>query len=137
MSPIYIPTVPTHPSFKTEVLDSIPSCDSLFCFMFRLDWLNLLFEHMLSFLLKTSIYQFSHTNLHLVVIANKIILSSTCSCIHRYFSILPNGQYFFSQSNPYGLKDGSGAGDMSAWTSAGLQPTTGYYPYDPTLAAYG
>lgn len=26
---------------------------------------------------------------------------------------------------------------MSAWTSAGLQPTTGYYPYDPTLAAYG
>jgi hypothetical protein len=26
---------------------------------------------------------------------------------------------------------------MSAWTSAGLQPTTGYYPYDPALAAYG
>ncbi|CAG9821576.1 unnamed protein product [Phaedon cochleariae] len=40
-------------------------------------------------------------------------------------------------SNPYALKDASGATDMSAWTSAGLQPTTGYYPYDPTLAAYG
>ncbi|KAL9699048.1 hypothetical protein quinque_002489 [Culex quinquefasciatus] len=26
---------------------------------------------------------------------------------------------------------------MTAWTSAGLQPTTGYYPYDPALAAYG
>jgi hypothetical protein len=27
---------------------------------------------------------------------------------------------------------------MSAWTTAGLQPTTTYYsPYDPTLAAYG
>lgn len=26
---------------------------------------------------------------------------------------------------------------MGAWTSAGLQPTTGYYPYDPALAAYG
>ncbi|KAJ8976996.1 hypothetical protein NQ317_015614 [Molorchus minor] len=41
------------------------------------------------------------------------------------------------QSNPYALKDASGAADMSAWTSAGLQPTTGYYPYDPALAAYG
>lgn len=40
------------------------------------------------------------------------------------------------QSNPYGLKD-SGSSDMTAWTPAGLQPTTGYYPYDPTLAAYG
>lgn len=44
---------------------------------------------------------------------------------------------FVSQSNPYALKDSGGAGDMTAWTSAGLQPTTGYYPYDPTLAAYG
>lgn len=41
------------------------------------------------------------------------------------------------QSNPYGLKESGPTGDMSAWTSAGLQPTTGYYPYDPTLAAYG
>nr|CAD7572691.1 unnamed protein product [Timema californicum] len=40
-------------------------------------------------------------------------------------------------SNPYALKDGGSSADMSAWTSAGLQPTTGYYPYDPTLAAYG
>lgn len=41
------------------------------------------------------------------------------------------------QSNPYGLKESGPTGDMTAWTSAGLQPTTGYYPYDPTLAAYG
>lgn len=39
------------------------------------------------------------------------------------------------QSNPYALKEGGG--EMSAWTSAGLQPSGGYYPYDPTLAAYG
>jgi len=45
--------------------------------------------------------------------------------------------FFHLQSNPYGLKDASGGADMPAWTSAGLQPTTGYYPYDPTLAAYG
>ncbi|KOB79304.1 putative iroquois-like protein, partial [Operophtera brumata] len=38
-------------------------------------------------------------------------------------------------SNPYALKEGGG--EMSAWTSAGLQPSGGYYPYDPTLAAYG
>lgn len=44
----------------------------------------------------------------------------------------------FLQSNPYGLKESGPPGaDMSAWTSAGLQPTTGYYPYDPALAAYG
>lgn len=44
----------------------------------------------------------------------------------------------FWQSNPYGLKDSGPPGaDMGAWTSAGLQPTTGYYPYDPALAAYG
>lgn len=44
----------------------------------------------------------------------------------------------FSQSNPYGLKESGPPGaDMGAWTSAGLQPTTGYYPYDPALAAYG
>ncbi|KAI8431036.1 hypothetical protein MSG28_001107 [Choristoneura fumiferana] len=39
------------------------------------------------------------------------------------------------KSNPYALKEGGG--EMSAWTSAGLQPSGGYYPYDPTLAAYG
>jgi hypothetical protein len=45
--------------------------------------------------------------------------------------------FLLLQSNPYGLKESGPTGDMSAWTSAGLQPTTGYYPYDPTLAAYG
>ena len=46
--------------------------------------------------------------------------------------------FLFLQSNPYGLKDSGPPGtDMGAWTSAGLQPTTGYYPYDPALAAYG
>lgn len=43
--------------------------------------------------------------------------------------------FIFFQSNPYALKEGGG--EMSAWTSAGLQPSGGYYPYDPTLAAYG
>ncbi|KAF4532128.1 hypothetical protein B566_EDAN004134 [Ephemera danica] len=46
-------------------------------------------------------------------------------------------QHTNPKSNPYGLKDGSSTADVTAWTSAGLQPTTGYYPYDPTLAAYG
>lgn len=55
-----------------------------------------------------------------------------------YPSIGVESSAFYSPlGNPYSLKDASGAGDMSAWTSAGLQPTTGYYPYDPTLAAYG
>ncbi|XP_060535396.1 homeobox protein caupolican-like isoform X2 [Cylas formicarius] len=55
-----------------------------------------------------------------------------------YPSIGVDSSAFYSPlSNPYSLKDASGATDMSAWTSAGLQPTTGYYPYDPTLAAYG
>lgn len=41
----------------------------------------------------------------------------------------------FFQSNPYGLKESGPPGaDMGAWTSAG---PTGYYPYDPALAAYG
>lgn len=44
---------------------------------------------------------------------------------------------FLFQSNPYGLKESGQPGDMSAWTSAGLPPTTGYYTYDPTLTAYG
>lgn len=43
----------------------------------------------------------------------------------------------FPQSNPYTLKDSAGITDMSAWTSAGLQPTSGYYPYDSTLTPYG
>ncbi|XP_022165655.1 homeobox protein caupolican-like isoform X2 [Myzus persicae] len=38
-------------------------------------------------------------------------------------------------SNPYGLKDSTGSSDM--WSSASLQPSTGYYHYDSTLAAYG
>ncbi|XP_050433119.1 homeobox protein caupolican isoform X2 [Adelges cooleyi] len=39
-------------------------------------------------------------------------------------------------SNPYGLKDSTGSSDM--WSSAAsLQPSTGYYHYDSTLAAYG
>ncbi|XP_066138961.1 homeobox protein araucan-like isoform X1 [Euwallacea fornicatus] len=55
-----------------------------------------------------------------------------------YPSIGVESSAFYSPlSNPYGLKDASGATDMPAWTSAGLQPTTGYYPYDPALAAYG
>ncbi|XP_018563413.1 homeobox protein araucan [Anoplophora glabripennis] len=55
-----------------------------------------------------------------------------------YPSIGVESSAFYSPlSNPYALKDASGAADMSAWTSAGLQPTTGYYPYDPALAAYG
>lgn len=43
----------------------------------------------------------------------------------------------YLQSNPYALKESGPTSDMTAWTSAGLQPTTGYYPYDPALAAYG
>ncbi|XP_019872783.2 homeobox protein araucan isoform X2 [Aethina tumida] len=55
-----------------------------------------------------------------------------------YPSIGVESSAFYSPlSNPYALKDAGGPTDMSAWTSAGLQPTTGYYPYDPALAAYG
>ncbi|XP_055624837.1 homeobox protein araucan-like isoform X2 [Toxorhynchites rutilus septentrionalis] len=55
-----------------------------------------------------------------------------------YPSIGVDSSAFYSPlSNPYGLKESGPTSDMSAWTSAGLQPTTGYYPYDPTLAAYG
>lgn len=54
------------------------------------------------------------------------------------FSLYSKLDHWSFQSNPYGLKEsGPGGADMSAWTSAGLQPTTGYYPYDPALAAYG
>lgn len=42
------------------------------------------------------------------------------------------------QSNPYGLKESGTAGaEIGPWGSAGLQTTASYYPYDPTLAAYG
>lgn len=42
------------------------------------------------------------------------------------------------QNNPYGLKEsGANGADMSPWGSTGLQSTPSYYPYDPTLAAYG
>ncbi|XP_063701208.1 homeobox protein araucan-like isoform X2 [Culicoides brevitarsis] len=55
-----------------------------------------------------------------------------------YPSIGVDSSAFYSPlSNPYGLKESGPTGDMSAWTSAGLPPTTGYYPYDPTLTAYG
>ncbi|XP_058837358.1 homeobox protein araucan isoform X2 [Topomyia yanbarensis] len=55
-----------------------------------------------------------------------------------YPSIGVDSSAFYSPlSNPYALKESGPTSDMSAWTSAGLQPTTGYYPYDPTLAAYG
>ncbi|XP_044760214.1 homeobox protein araucan isoform X2 [Coccinella septempunctata] len=55
-----------------------------------------------------------------------------------YPSIGVESSAFYSPlTNPYTLKDTGATGtDMSAWTSAGLQPTTGYYPYDPALA-YG
>lgn len=55
-----------------------------------------------------------------------------------YPSIGVDSSAFYSPlSNPYALKESGPTSDMTAWTSAGLQPTTGYYPYDPTLAAYG
>ncbi|XP_063987329.1 homeobox protein araucan-like isoform X1 [Diachasmimorpha longicaudata] len=60
-----------------------------------------------------------------------------------YPSIGMDSSAFYSPlGNPYGLKDATGMGmtaDMSAaWGTAALQPAaTGYYPYDPTLAAYG
>ncbi|OWR42763.1 iroquois protein [Danaus plexippus plexippus] len=56
--------------------------------------------------------------------ANTLVI---CQAIHKGHLLL--------FSNPYALKEGGG--EMSAWTSAGLQPSGGYYPYDPTLAAYG
>ncbi|XP_014098732.3 homeobox protein caupolican [Bactrocera oleae] len=54
-----------------------------------------------------------------------------------YPSIGVDSSAFYSPlSNPYALKEGNAGSDMSAWTSASLQPTTGYYSYDP-IAAYG
>ncbi|XP_039149268.1 homeobox protein araucan isoform X2 [Drosophila simulans] len=54
-----------------------------------------------------------------------------------YQSIGVDSSAFYSPlSNPYGLKDTGAGPEMGAWTSAGLQPTTGYYSYDP-MSAYG
>ncbi|XP_060657312.1 LOW QUALITY PROTEIN: homeobox protein araucan [Drosophila nasuta] len=54
-----------------------------------------------------------------------------------YQSIGVDSSAFYSPlSNPYGLKDSAAGTEMGAWTSAGLQPTTGYYSYDP-MSAYG
>nr|ALD49740.1 Iroquois protein [Nilaparvata lugens] len=50
---------------------------------------------------------------------------------------IDSSAFYSPLSNPYGLKDGGTGPEMTAWTSAGLQPSSGYYPYDPTLAAYG
>ncbi|XP_037950519.1 homeobox protein araucan-like [Teleopsis dalmanni] len=44
--------------------------------------------------------------------------------------------FYSTLSNPYALKDSATGTEMTAWTSAGLQPTTGYYSYDP-MSAYG
>ncbi|XP_024082358.1 homeobox protein araucan-like isoform X2 [Cimex lectularius] len=49
---------------------------------------------------------------------------------------IDSSAFYSPLGNPYGLKDTSTTGDMSPWAS-GLQPSSGYYPYDPTLAAYG
>ncbi|XP_011690646.1 PREDICTED: homeobox protein araucan [Wasmannia auropunctata] len=60
-----------------------------------------------------------------------------------YPSIGMDSSAFYSPlGNPYGLKDATGMGmtaDMgAAWGTTALQPAaTGYYHYDPTLAAYG
>ncbi|XP_054735790.1 LOW QUALITY PROTEIN: homeobox protein araucan [Anastrepha obliqua] len=54
-----------------------------------------------------------------------------------YQSIGVDSSAFYSPlSNPYALKDSATGTEMTAWTSAGLQPTTGYYSYDP-MSAYG
>ncbi|KAH8415451.1 hypothetical protein KR009_006961, partial [Drosophila setifemur] len=62
--------------------------------------------------------------------------SSTCNC-HDYLGADKFTDCISIPSNPYGIKDTSPSTEMSAWTSASLQSTTGYYSYDPTLAAYG
>ncbi|XP_018803858.1 PREDICTED: homeobox protein araucan [Bactrocera latifrons] len=54
-----------------------------------------------------------------------------------YQSIGVDSSAFYSPlSNPYALKNSATGTEMTAWTSAGLQPTTGYYSYDP-MSAYG
>ncbi|XP_075163635.1 homeobox protein caupolican-like [Haematobia irritans] len=57
-----------------------------------------------------------------------------------YPSIGVDSSAFYTPlGNPYSLKESTSGSDMSAaaaWSTAGLQPTTGYYSYDPTFA-YG
>ncbi|TMW46005.1 hypothetical protein DOY81_008915 [Sarcophaga bullata] len=51
-----------------------------------------------------------------------------------YPSISVDSSAFYTPlSNPYSLKESTTGSDMSAWSTAGLQPTTGYYSYDPTI----
>lgn len=60
------------------------------------------------------------------------------SCI-PISSIVPLKPYLLSalQSSGYGMKDGSAA-DVSTMYGSGLGASpAGYYPYDPTFAAYG
>lgn len=49
---------------------------------------------------------------------------------------IDSSAFYSPLSTPYGLKDSTGTTDMSPWAGS-LQPSSGYYPYDPTLAAYG
>ncbi|XP_050521367.1 homeobox protein caupolican-like isoform X3 [Daktulosphaira vitifoliae] len=52
------------------------------------------------------------------------------------YASIDTSTFYPHLSNPYGLKDSTGSSDM--WSSAAsLQPSTGYYHYDSTLAAYG
>lgn len=68
----------------------------------------------------------------------KVCLLNLLFCVLLLTNLILSFMYLSGvQSNPYGLKEGGSTAEMSAWTSAGLQPSTGYYPYDPTLAAYG
>ncbi|XP_061395829.1 homeobox protein caupolican-like [Musca vetustissima] len=57
-----------------------------------------------------------------------------------YPSIGVDSSAFYTPlGNPYSLKETTTGSDMTAaaaWSTAGLQPTTGYYSYDPTFA-YG
>ena len=54
----------------------------------------------------------------------------------RYAKITLLTPISFSQGSAYSVKDGA-TGDMSMYgSSLGASPA-GYYPYDPTFAAYG
>ena len=57
-----------------------------------------------------------------------LILFKNCIFLNIFF--------LYFQNNPYSLKESTAGSEMTAWTSAGLQPTTGYYSYDP-MSAYG
>ncbi|XP_065214831.1 homeobox protein caupolican-like isoform X2 [Planococcus citri] len=50
---------------------------------------------------------------------------------------IDSSPFYSTLGTPYGIKDGTSGPEMSAWTSAGLQTTPGYYHYDPAMAAYG